>query len=198
MPLIIPMEDSSTSTSNIPHRGNVSITDFHPGCILFLKKRERIKTQHFNGSKIPLLGLRHPALVLQKSKYKHDHVVICPVHPPPKSSSPPFLPPSPFPFPPAPLLTSDPSKHTNVPTANLLQQPISPRPLQPQPPPLGPLPPHHPPRSPPLRRHPTPPRARRPPAQIRLRRRPRALSRPCQHAALLRLGLSGRLLLPER
>ncbi|KAA6410298.1 MAG: hypothetical protein FRX48_05719 [Lasallia pustulata] len=48
-----------------PHRGDVSLSDFHQGCILFLKKREQVLNTHFDSSGIQEVDLDHPALVIQ-------------------------------------------------------------------------------------------------------------------------------------
>ncbi|MCJ1475410.1 hypothetical protein MMC13_004072 [Lambiella insularis] len=63
-------------------RGNVTITDCHPGLILFLKKPSLIPPPHLHACHLPLAGLQHPALVIRRQTHNPNHVLICPVRPP--------------------------------------------------------------------------------------------------------------------
>lgn len=57
-----------------PEDGSVSLSDFHQGDILFIKKHE-----HVLDKQLHLSGIKHPALVVQKERLRDGQIMICPV-----------------------------------------------------------------------------------------------------------------------
>jgi len=60
-------------------RGYVSIDDCVPGVIVFIKKCQYIFHQDFVESRLSILALRHPALVIERVESKASHVLVCPL-----------------------------------------------------------------------------------------------------------------------